>query len=296
MSARARAHSQRLLASWGNSEVTKKLVQRFGDRVYEGPFAGTILTRMSHAEQVGPCLLGVYESELDEAWSEVFRGTYTRIVDIGAKFGYYAVGLARKYPNAQVIAFDTDWWARKAVAEMAAANGTVNVEIKGLCSPDWLAEHGGGATLVVSDCEGFEASLFIPGVVARLRTATLLIETHDDVVAGATDTLRATLGDTHTVVLYGSGGARRETTRRLDFLTAAERQLAVQEVRPPQTWLLCLPKTGPPRPRGGFQGRSDVQGVGPSYPGASACRLLGVQGNHGVDTRRPTRGDEAGND
>ena len=245
MSARARAHSQRLLAGWGNGEVTKKLVQRFGDRVHEGPFAGTILTRMSHAEQVGPCLLGVYESELDEAWSVVFRGTYTRIVDIGAKFGYYAVGLARKYPNAQVIAFDTDWWARKALAEMAAANGTVNVEIKGLCSPDWLAEHGGGATLVVSDCEGFEASLFIPGVVARLRTATLLIETHDDIVAGATDTLRTTLDDTHTVVPYGPGGARRETTRRLDFLTAAERQLAVQEVRPPQTWLLCLPKTGP---------------------------------------------------
>jgi hypothetical protein len=225
--------------------VTQKLVERFGDCVQEGPFAGTILTRMSHAEQVGPCLLGVYESELDDAWAAVFRGRYTRIVDIGAKFGYYAVGLARKYPNAQVIAFDTDWWARKAVAEMAAANGTVNVEIKALCSPDWLAEHGGGATLVVSDCEGCEASLFIPRVVARLRTATLLIETHDDLVAGVTDTLRATLGDTHAVLIYGPAGARRKTTRPLDFLTEVERQLAVQEVRRPPTWLVCLPTTGP---------------------------------------------------
>jgi hypothetical protein len=245
ISARARAHSHRVVSGWGGRAVADKLLERFGDRVQEGPFAGLQLTRAACAEQVGPYLLGTYESELDEAWAVVFRGSYVQIVDIGAKFGYYAVGLARRYPDASVVAFDTDWWARKAVAGMAAANGTRNVEIKSFCSPEWLGSHLRPASLIVSDCEGYEAALFAPSVVASLRSVTLIIETHDQMVPGVTESLRRMFGDTHVVRAFGHGHVRRSTTRALDFLTDAERQLAVQEVRSPQIWLLCLPTTGP---------------------------------------------------
>src|SRR4051794_29739644 len=40
MSARSRAHSQRVVASWGCASITRKLIERFGSRVQEGPFAG----------------------------------------------------------------------------------------------------------------------------------------------------------------------------------------------------------------------------------------------------------------
>jgi hypothetical protein len=197
---------------------------------------------MTHAEQIGPYLLGVYESELDEAWAIVFRGAYTHIIDIGAKFGYYAVGLAKKYPTASVVAFDTDWWARKAVREMAAANGTGNVEVKGFCSSDWLACHAQEATFIISDCEGYEAVLFGPDTIPRLRSATLIIETHDCFVPGVSDRLRAAFGETHSVRVYGSDAGRRPPIHSLDFLSGPERHLAVQEVRSVPTWLLCLPK------------------------------------------------------
>ncbi|HIE92078.1 MAG TPA: hypothetical protein EYQ83_04125 [Acidobacteria bacterium] len=108
MSARARAHSHGVIAQWGCGPLTRTLVERFGSVVQEGPFAGVALTPMTHAEQIGPFLLGAYESELDGAWDTVFRGTYSQIIDIGAKFGYYAVGLARKFPDAAIVAFDTD--------------------------------------------------------------------------------------------------------------------------------------------------------------------------------------------
>ena len=98
LSARARAHSHRVIAGWGSATVTRKLVERFGSRVLDGPFAGMILTPMTHAEQLGPYILGLYESELDAAWDAVLKGTYTQVVDVGARFGYYAVGLARQYP------------------------------------------------------------------------------------------------------------------------------------------------------------------------------------------------------
>jgi hypothetical protein len=245
LSARARAHSHRIVASWGCGPITRKMVERFGSQVQEGPFAGLILTAMTHVEQIGPYLLGLYESELHEAWDIVLRGQYTQIIDVGAKFGYYAVGLARKYPHASVVAFDTDWWARKAVREMAAANGTGNVEVKGFCSPDWITQQIQEAAFLISDCEGYEAVLFGPSVIPRLRSATLIIETHDCFVPGVSDKLRAAFGETHAVRVYGDEAGRKSTTCPLDFLTEPERQLAVREVRPPQLWLLCLPKTGP---------------------------------------------------
>lgn len=243
VSARARAHSHRVVASWGCGPLNRKLIERFGSRVQEGPFAGLILTPATHAEQIGPYLLGVYESEIDGAWEIVFRGVYPQIVDIGAKFGYYAVGLAKRYPRASVIAFDTDWWARRAVREMAAANGVGNVRTKGFCSRDWLIRNAMEGAFILSDCEGYEAVLFAPEVIPRLRSATLVIETHDCFVPGVSDQLRAAFGETHTVLVFGPEDSRRGTSRPLDFLTERERHLASQEVRAPQLWLLCLPKT-----------------------------------------------------
>lgn len=185
----------------------------------------------------------------------VLRGKYTRIVDVGAKFGYYAVGLAKAFPDATVVAYDTDRWARKAVLEMVAANGTTNVEVEGFCTPDCLARTGSGAAFIISDCEGYESVLFGPETLPHLRTATLIVETHDCFVPGVADRLRKAFSETHIVREYGLDDVRRKSSLSLEFLTEAERPLAEREVRPAQLWLLCLPRTGP----NGFLGRADPE-------------------------------------
>ena len=68
---------------------------------------------------------------------------FPQIVDVGAKFGYYAVGLARRYPAAAVVAYDVDWWARRACRRMAAANGVGNVDGVGGV-PAGLVRHPSG--------------------------------------------------------------------------------------------------------------------------------------------------------
>jgi hypothetical protein len=244
MSARARAHAHKMVRSWGCTDLNQKLIAQLGNAVLEGPFAGMVLSPMTHAEHLGPYLLGVYESELDRAWEAVLRGAYSQVIDVGAKFGYYAVGLARRYPGVPVVAFDTDWWARKAVREMAAANGVSNVEVRGFCSPAWLARNLREGAFLISDCEGYEAELFGAAAPA-LRSATLIVETHDCFVPGVSDRLRASFGGTHTVHVLGDSGGRRVSSRSLEFLPEEQRQLANQEVRPPQLWLLCLPREGP---------------------------------------------------
>lgn len=248
LSARARAHAHRVIAGWGNGPAVRKLVEHLGNQVQAGPFRGLILTPMTHAEQFGPYLLGVYESELDEAWTAVLGQTYPQVIDIGAKFGYYAVGLAIRYPQASVLAFDTDWWARKAVRQMAVANGTGNVEVLGFCTPEWLAANTRDGAFIISDCEGYEAALFQPAVVARLGSATLIIETHDVFVPGVSETLRSAFSASHVIREFNPGATPRSAPCALDFLSEKERQLAVQEVRTDQLWLLCLPRTGPNAP------------------------------------------------
>jgi len=249
LSARARRQFQQAVRHWGGDAVTRQLVDRLGSHVQEGPFAGLQLAAATHAEQIGPFLLGVYESELDAAWATVFRGEYSQIIDIGARFGFYAVGMARRYPRASVVAFDTDWWARKAIREMAAANDVKNVDVRGFCRPQWLTQHVEETAFILSDCEGYEAALFSPGTMPSLASATLIIETHDCFVPGIAERLQATFAKTHTLSAIRNDGPRRGTTRNLDFLTDAERQLATQEARlqQPQVWLLCLPKSGPNR-------------------------------------------------
>ncbi|MHB1310999.1 MAG: hypothetical protein ACYC3L_03195 [Gemmatimonadaceae bacterium] len=242
LSARARAQSHRAIASWGCAPVTRQLIARFGRRVLSGPFAGLVLSPMADAEQLGPFLLGVYEDQLQDAWTEVLQRAYPQVIDIGARFGYYAVGLARRYPDASVVAFDTDWWARKAVREMIAANDTPNVEVRGFCSPAWMMRHARDGALIISDCEGYEGVLFQSDVIARLGSATLIIETHDVFAPGVSDQLRAAFAATHVVRVLGAESVPRRASLALDFLTEPEQRLALQEVHPAQLWLLCRPR------------------------------------------------------
>ena len=240
---RARAHSQRLIRRWGLAEINERLSREVGSRVLSGPFTGLCLTSEAFQEHAGPFLLGTYESELHPWWNDLLNQSFDLIVDIGAKFGYYAVGLALKFPSAAVVAFDTDWWARRATRQLATANGVSNVTVSSRCDGRWLTNNVAGRALVVSDCEGYEGRLFCHTSADVLRATTLLVETHEQAVPGVTADLEAHFARTHSVRRVVS----RATTSvpdgiRVRSLTLDELRRASAEVRPQQTWLLLTPR------------------------------------------------------
>jgi hypothetical protein len=247
--ARDRECSHRAARSWGVPRVNDFLFDRFGDRVLAGPFRGLTLTPMTRAEMIGPCLLGTYEKELHAAWDVVLRGEFPQICDVGAKVGYYAVGLARRFPTSRVLAFDIDPWARRVLAEMVAANATPNVEIRGSCRPSWLAEGLAPGAFILSDCEGYEGELLGSVPIPNLATATLIVETHDMRAPGVSDRIRERLGPTHRVaeIVEDEATSREDLAAGLDLggLSEDEKRLATREVRSPQGWLFCLPREGP---------------------------------------------------
>jgi hypothetical protein len=238
--ARARAHAHAYLARIGMGELNRKLLDRLGSRVLTGPFAGMTLAPMAGEGQIGPFLLGTYEQELHPWIEGVLARPVRRVLDVGCSFGYYAVGFARRLPQAEVIAYDTDRWARAAARETAAANGVTNLTVLGYCGPSQLARRLDVPALVLSDCEGFETELLLTPPVEAFASATVLVELHESEAPGVTDRLRERFRDTHTFALTTSGP--RAAAADLGFLTPEERNLAVDEIRGVgQQWALLTP-------------------------------------------------------
>lgn len=167
----------------GLSLTPAEIYSLFGDGVVRhGPFAGL---RYPLLQSVGsslfPKLLGSYEAELHPWIAEICAGSYTEIVDIGCAEGYYAVGLARRLPHAQVYAYDSDERAQALCAAAARVNGVdARVSVRATFAADALGGLAGrGRGLIVCDCEGAELDLFTADTVPACASWDLLIETHD---------------------------------------------------------------------------------------------------------------------
>ncbi len=243
LSARARRHSQRYHARSGHVEIGKQIADHYGKQVLSGPFKGIRLPEESFQEHAAPYLLGVYESELHGVWQTFLAGEYKQVLDIGAKFGYYAVGIASRLPNAHVIAFDTDRWARRVIAEGSLLNSCQDrLEIRGFCDLRWLQNHLEENAFIVSDCEGFESVLFQPNMIPQLASAVMVIETHDQEVHGVTDDLMERFKHSHRIMEIRSDESQRESPVKLSFLSDQQKSVALSDLRPDQSWLVMVPE------------------------------------------------------
>jgi hypothetical protein len=176
--------SQRIAA------YTRRFVGWHGVTVSGGPFAGLTYPDTAPLSLV-PKVLGVYESELHGVVEDAIRARPRVIVNVGAADGYYAVGLARRCPDAQVIAYEADAEQRELCRRVAAAN-KVDVDVRGAAGPGDLA----GAALIVMDCEGCERALLEPGI-----EATVIVELHDFLDHGVGEAIAARFAPTHEVTV-----------------------------------------------------------------------------------------------
>jgi hypothetical protein len=239
---RDRAYSTSLVKKWGLFDLNQKLIAHVGHRVLSGPFEGMVLTQTAERQHIGPYLIGTYELELHSWLEEVFRGRYSQVLDIGSNFGYYAIGFARRFPTTTIIAFDPDWWARRAVVEMAATNGVKNITIRGFCTAAWLREHLPEGTLILSDCEGYERQLFCSEPVPALSTATMIIELHEETPGELMSQLRERFERTHVIEHRISRTTTPRPELQVPSLTDEEFERVRQEVRGEQSWAYLRPR------------------------------------------------------
>lgn len=229
----------------------KRLLRRLKNNpeVLQGQFAGMRYASIEAAcSAIFPKLLGTYEIELDKVFESIYTRNYEIIADVGCAEGYYAVGLARKFPTSQIYAFDIDSRAQRLCRDNARLNGVSGrVEVGGGVNAEQLAAKvRGRRALVICDCEGFEGSLFTGDTVAAYSMSDLLIETHDFIEAGLRERISGLFSKTHQVHVVHSiddlQKARTYECNAVHSLDFEAKELAFAEGRPViMEWLYLIP-------------------------------------------------------
>ncbi|WP_339753847.1 hypothetical protein [Algoriphagus aquimarinus] len=219
------------------------------DTVQSGPFKGLKYPFLSSLHStLFPKLLGCYEAELHEVLNKVFHKKYYSILDIGCAEGYYAVGLAKRFPDSIVYAADINPEAREKTKIMAHANGftrTDKFRVMAEVTQDFLLGLDPSQRhLIFSDCEGYESVLCSDSVITHLSKSDFIVEMHDFISPGVSDMLQKRFELTHSVELITSIDDlfRYRMTSNPDIkkLPISDQNNILAEKRPTQMeWIFC---------------------------------------------------------
>ena len=202
-------------------------------RVLSGPFAGLRYLPFASGSGLLPKLAGSYELEIHAAVEAAIGRRPARVVNVGCGEGYYAVGLARRLPEARVHAFDTDVVARQRTRRLARENGlSEQLQVGDLCRPDDLRRLAGPGSLVVCDCEGCERFLLDPARVPELAASDLIVELHDFIDPTISTSLLERFRATHDAQIYSMADRSTFHLPALDGLGPERRATALWEGRP----------------------------------------------------------------
>jgi len=232
------------------SLVVNVLTDKFELITQEGPFKGLIYPSMkSVGSSLYPKLIGSYEKELWPIINEFKANQYMDIIDIGSAEGYYAVGLARIFKKAKIIAYDINNEARELCQEMAIKNQVGDrLKIYSYCSSEVLAkfnfqERG----LIICDCEGFEKELFSKENINNLKGCDLIIETHDFIDINISSKIKELFKNTHDLISIKSiddiEKAHTYNFKVLENFSLEDKLLYLSEYRPAiMEWVICKSK------------------------------------------------------
>ena len=239
-------NSLRLLSKWRSVLIQNTLLEKEGTKVLQGPLQGLdFIERSAEGCHIAK-LLGCYEQPLQPYIAAAINKGYSTLLNIGCAEGYYAVGFARAMPNTKSLAFDTDPKAQVACRELAAKNGVSDrVEVGGLFSPADFANYDHESTLVFCDIEGAELELLDPEIAPALKSMDLIVESHECLRPGITDTLITRFSATHDIHLVSDNGSRQLENVPAWFkqLSHLDQLLATWEWRSgPTPWLVMRAK------------------------------------------------------
>ena len=215
-------------------------------KVLSGPFRGL---KMMHKFPTKPMLLGVWEKELSSIWDSLKSQRF--IIDVGAAEGFYAVGLAQKYPKKKIIAFEMNPSSKILLEKMAMDNAISNLETYGKCEYEDLVklrEKLEGA-MIMMDCEGYEIQLLQVHAPSIFKKTHIVVELHEMYEFGCTELLKNRFTETHKIAeIEGQVRNLEDWPNELSLLRLIfpEKILLhfMDEGRPyPMNWLYMTPKS-----------------------------------------------------
>ena len=232
----------RLLSKWRSVLIQNTLLQQQGAVVMQGPFAGMDFLPQSAEGCHIAKLLGCYEQPLQSFIEEAINLANPTILNIGCAEGYYAVGMARRMPSTQVLAFDLNPKAQEVCTALAQKNGVSDrVKVGALFKPEDFANYANQKVLVLCDIEGAEKDLLDPALAPALKGMDLIVESHECLISGITQTLINRFKESHQITLVQDNGQRqlKDTPQWFNNLEHLDQLLATWEWRSGATpWLV----------------------------------------------------------
>lgn len=215
------------------------------DIVLDGIFKGLKYDVPSICSSRAPKILGAYETELNDALLNLLNQNPKRLINIGSAEGYYAVGLAVKNPNLEIVAVDPSIQSRKYLKILAQQNGVEHRLSILKFMPfsrlnQLIVPH---KTLLLVDCEGSEIGYLNLNRVPKLREASIIVETHDFVFPTITAELIKRFSTTHEIQVI-----KQESRNQMDYPIIKElpkntAEYLLNEKRPSNiSWLVMIPK------------------------------------------------------
>ena len=235
-------HALRLLSKWRSVLIQNTVLKHQGTVVMEGPLQGLDFLDQSAEGCHIAKLLGCYEQPLQPFIEAAINDNYPTILNIGCAEGYYAVGMARRMPQTQVLAYDLNPKAQEVCAALAQKNGvSERVRIGGLFEPADFAAYADQRVLLLCDIEGAERTLLDPEQSPALKGMDIIVESHECLTAGITQTLMDRFKPTHEITLVQDNGQRQlhQAPAWFHNLAHLDQLLATWEWRSgPTPWLV----------------------------------------------------------
>lgn len=232
-------------------KTVRRLAHRIsaGNVVIQGRFEGQkYANRASVGSSFLPKILGTYEIELEPAWEIVSDYDFDVVIDIGCAEGFYACGLAKMFPSADVHAFDTDACARLYCEQNAEVNDLGNITVQELCTPSVLSNLCSEKdAFILCDIEGAEKKLFSEVDKSCLAKTCILVELHDGVDPTISAFFKTEFESSHSFKSFFSTDDihRPRVWSSFNFpkLSDEDLYLAMKENRGHiMEWILLLPK------------------------------------------------------
>lgn len=238
----------RLLSKWRSVLIQNTLLEQQGTVVMQGPLHGLDFLPQSAEGCHIAKLLGCYEQPLQPFIEQAIQANYPTILNIGCAEGYYAVGMARRMPHTQVLAFDLNPKAQEVCRGLAQKNGVADrAQIGALFKPEDFAAYAGQKVLLLCDIEGGEKDLLNPEQSPALKGMDIILESHDCLIPGITQEIIRRFEASHDITLVQDNGQRQlqNTPAWFNNLAHLDQLLATWEWRSgPTPWLVMKAKQG----------------------------------------------------
>lgn len=235
------------IANLRRQELLPYIYDRTAGKVQTGPFAGMIiLPQFSWGDgDTAAKLLGVYEDELHDTIYHAKQQKPDLVINIGCAEGYYAVGASRLLNHVPCTAVDINPNAVKITMENSLANNLRNMEFLELTATSSWLESKIKLTerpWLIVDCESYETELLDIKQAPSLSKAIILVECHDCMVPGITETLSERFKHTHNIKSIKQQGKDPYKFDFLEELSDCDKWSLVHEGRPStMTWLYMVP-------------------------------------------------------